>query len=575
MTNVRKPNKPKRVTHVKASFQNQKPLHPESKNRKNAREQQKDLRKERREKKEGFSIITSLKKDWEELRQKKITKEKRAVLLKGMMKAVKGQIQDLIFKHDASRIIQAMVKYGTLEDRELICNELKGHIAKLATSTYGKFLILSLLKYYKPLRQTIAQEFYGKMTKLMKHSIAASLIEEIYSDWLNTKQARYHLYQEMYHPEFYNFKTDAPLSELIQTRSVTSIQENLMDVIRPCIEKGILGPLTLVQRAVLDYLSISSEALQQNLLTELHPVLVSIVHQKEGSLVAMRAISRGLPKDRKSILKLFKPYIMKMADNEYGFRVLIQALDTVDDVVLLEKSILRELDVMAISTPSYVTRVFRFLLTGRTSRAFPDTFLELLEQQGKKDPCVRYFELLQLVCPLLHPVMSKHLITWLTTPSLVPFVLDYLSRTPEALTYATLLLEVLQQETSVSHAPCLYTSVQKLIKYVYNWDKHVQTDTVAEGYTAEGRTQLRERLLENHRVYTSTFIEHLSADRWVSLALASSEASFMVLALCEVDSPLKAKVLDQLLPYTKDFQGHEAHGCQLIFQTLQQYQETH
>ena len=54
------------------------------------------------------------------------------------MDALKGNVKDIVLKHDASRIVQTVVKYGGKEEREEIAGELKGSYKELAQSRYSK-----------------------------------------------------------------------------------------------------------------------------------------------------------------------------------------------------------------------------------------------------------------------------------------------------------------------------------------------------------------------------------------------------------------------------------------------------
>lgn len=54
------------------------------------------------------------------------------------MNVVRGKVQEVVLKHDASRIVQTIVKYGGQTERNEIAAELKGHYRALAQSKYSK-----------------------------------------------------------------------------------------------------------------------------------------------------------------------------------------------------------------------------------------------------------------------------------------------------------------------------------------------------------------------------------------------------------------------------------------------------
>jgi pumilio homology domain family member 6 len=60
------------------------------------------------------------------------------------MGAIRGNIKDVVLKHDASRIVQTVVKYGGQAERDAVAEELKGEYVKLAQSRYSKVPFFSL-----------------------------------------------------------------------------------------------------------------------------------------------------------------------------------------------------------------------------------------------------------------------------------------------------------------------------------------------------------------------------------------------------------------------------------------------
>lgn len=54
------------------------------------------------------------------------------------MDVVQGEVKGIVLKHDASRIIQTIVKYGGQKERDQVAGELKGHYKGLAQSKYSK-----------------------------------------------------------------------------------------------------------------------------------------------------------------------------------------------------------------------------------------------------------------------------------------------------------------------------------------------------------------------------------------------------------------------------------------------------
>lgn len=77
-------------------------------------------------------------------------------------------------KHDASRVVQSVVKHGTPAQRTMVLSELKGKIQVLSRSKHGHFLVCKLLRYLKGKElDEVLKEFRGNCVRMGTHSTAA------------------------------------------------------------------------------------------------------------------------------------------------------------------------------------------------------------------------------------------------------------------------------------------------------------------------------------------------------------------------------------------------------------------
>lgn len=102
---------------------------------------QKLLASQRRASKPHSQILTEAKRLWALVRQKNIPTSERKVYVKELMGVIRGKVKDIVLKHDASRIVQSVVKYGGQEERDEIAGELKGGYRELAGNRYSKVRI--------------------------------------------------------------------------------------------------------------------------------------------------------------------------------------------------------------------------------------------------------------------------------------------------------------------------------------------------------------------------------------------------------------------------------------------------
>lgn len=99
---------------------------------------QKVLQSERKAARPHSDLLADAKRVWSLARQKDIKPAERQKHIQDLMSVIRGKVKDIVFKHDASRIVQTVVKYGGQKDREEIASELKGKFKDLAQNKYSK-----------------------------------------------------------------------------------------------------------------------------------------------------------------------------------------------------------------------------------------------------------------------------------------------------------------------------------------------------------------------------------------------------------------------------------------------------
>lgn len=132
---------------------------------KEAHAKQKKMREERKMARPNAEAIQHVKQLWERLRVRKgLTSAARQKLVKEAWKSSQGLVCDIALKHDTSRVVQTMVKYSDATIRKEITDELKPIFYELATSNYGKYLIIKLLHYGTPAtRDEICEALFSRV----------------------------------------------------------------------------------------------------------------------------------------------------------------------------------------------------------------------------------------------------------------------------------------------------------------------------------------------------------------------------------------------------------------------------
>ena len=314
------------------------------------RQEAKKVKLERQSHRPHNDLVQNAKKLWEKVRRRDLPAAERAGPLKELYALLTGKFKEIIVKHDASRMIQTCVKYGSPQQRLQIATELKGTYAEISKSRYGKHIVKRLLQYCPSVRKSIVAEFRGQVGKLIRHADASSVLEEIYSEYANGRD-RNALLLEFYGPEFVLFQKrgeNEPIPSLSEILSQSPVEKKekvlkcLREALDGLINKGSLQH-TLIHRLMLEYVQNEETAKLQDWISTFENQLVEILHTFEGARVVSRCLAVATAKQRKNIIKSFKTFTTKIAKEEYGHQVLLVAFAVVDDTVLMRSVIISEI----------------------------------------------------------------------------------------------------------------------------------------------------------------------------------------------------------------------------------------
>jgi pumilio family protein 6 len=118
------------------------------------------------------------------------------------MDVIRGKVKDIVLKHDASRIVQTIIKYGKQKERDEIALELKGKYRDLVQNKYSKvrvpslsftgllaknsqFLVSKLIRLCPTHRSWILQEFQSNILRLLLHREASSVLADAFELYAN------------------------------------------------------------------------------------------------------------------------------------------------------------------------------------------------------------------------------------------------------------------------------------------------------------------------------------------------------------------------------------------------------
>ncbi|KAG6816173.1 hypothetical protein H0H87_008097 [Tephrocybe sp. NHM501043] len=398
---------------------------------------QKVLHEQRRAAKPHSTLLLDAKRVWSLARQKTIPTAERQKHIQDLMNVIRGKVKDIVFKHDASRIVQTVVKYGGQKERDEIAQELKGRYKDLAQNKYSKFLVTKLIRLCPVHRASILTEFQTNVLRLLLHREASSVLADAFELYANAYE-RTLLLRDFYGKETMLFSMTGGSEEEKERakkglrgvlegadierrrRILASLKENLVTIFNNP-DKGAVTH-AVVHRALWEYLSALNDVadeterdkLRHEMFETCQEVLAEMVHTKDGSRVVREFLALGSAKDRKQILKVLKPHVERMCLDDDAQMVLFTALDVIDDTKLASKSLIAEMTSPA--TNLFVSpqgrRALFYLLVPRTRRHFtPAQIASLAEtdetrsRTSKKAPEVREEEVRKFA--------SKALLSWL------------------------------------------------------------------------------------------------------------------------------------------------------------------
>ncbi|KAG5635330.1 hypothetical protein H0H81_011704 [Sphagnurus paluster] len=356
---------------------------------------QKALHEQRRAAKPHSSLLVDAKRVWSLARQKTIPNAERQKHVQDLMDVIRGKVKDIVFKHDASRIVQSVVKYGGQKERDAIAEELKGKYKDLAQNKYSKFLVTKLIRLCPAHRVSILTEFQTHVLRLLLHREASSVLADAFELYANAYE-RTILLRDFYGKETMLFSVTNGSDEEKERakkglrgvlegadaerrrRVLSALKDNLVTIFNNS-DKGAVTH-AVVHRALWEYVSalndVVEEAERDKLRREIfetcQDVLAEMVHTRDGSRVVREFLALGTAKDRKQILKVLKPHVERMCLDDEAQMVLFTALDVIDDTKLASKSLISEMTGPA--TKLYVSpqgrRALFYLLVPRTRRHF-------------------------------------------------------------------------------------------------------------------------------------------------------------------------------------------------------------
>ncbi|XP_078149076.1 pumilio 24 [Carex rostrata] len=336
-----------------------------------------ELRKKKR--RPNYALEKELALLWEKMRCHGVSKEDRSKFVTEALRKMGGKFMEIAASHVSARVLQTCIKYCTQEERDKVFDALRPHFLTLARKKYAVHLVKKLLdSASKKQFELFVSSLHGHVASLLRHSVGAAVVEHVYH--LANGSHKRSLLVEIYSTELQLFqdltKTNSGrLLDIIAKLGLKKklVLEHMNKVIQALLEKGIVD-YSIVHTAILEYFTIADKTSATDVILQLisqiegsgsteetevaanlskkikkkrkrsaQPLLVRMMHNRDGLKLAVLCVKHGTAKDRKKIIKGMKGHVRKLALDQYGSLLLICILSIVDDTKLVNKIIIEEI----------------------------------------------------------------------------------------------------------------------------------------------------------------------------------------------------------------------------------------
>ncbi|KAF0976694.1 hypothetical protein FDP41_003989 [Naegleria fowleri] len=250
----------------------------------------------------------------------KLGKKKRKQktdILEEVLHHLQGSISSVSLRSDMSRLLQAILKYGTDSQRKLVVDEIKNDLRVLSSNIYGHQLVKKVMKYHalkikddKERLEFYKEVFFGNMKTMIQQRFSGEVLDYCYTRLWNYTEKRFFV-QEFYGSEFLWTTEESKMNDSLKD-SISSNREGaksvivseLNSIVQTAIQKRLID-LTIVQKLIIDIFECGESSHVRFTLYDLIEcnAIPLILHTLLGCKISLLCISYANEKERKMIVR--------------------------------------------------------------------------------------------------------------------------------------------------------------------------------------------------------------------------------------------------------------------------------
>ena len=305
--------------------------------------------KDYRSSKPNFQLVENLKPIWNKVRDGSTAKNVRTELVERLVKQMKGKVLQVALRHDASRVVQCIFQFGSVQQRKSTLDELAQKVVEISKTPYGHFCVLKAIAYCTEddEKSKIVASFKGSFRSICRNVIGARAVEsllQLYSPSL-VKDLR----AEFYGQKFTILLKEQPkcLGDLLAgtpAEKRSSVLDHMRDLVSNFVEKGLLE-FTYVHEIMWEYVkeAAGDKARMSDLVNQLTDSAPKLMSTKPGTRVVCHVMSWANAKDRKRLMKSLKGKVLESLLHDAAHLAVMRLVDVTDDTVNVQKMMLDEL----------------------------------------------------------------------------------------------------------------------------------------------------------------------------------------------------------------------------------------